>query len=139
MNEVQQMYVWIPRYRYQLWNAEDGESDPQAINIVFEDKNTTKSSEIQNGDWLTHPAFTFGDTELNGIWVGKFENSGSTSNITIKPNMASLASLDVSTMFNATRAVESSSFGELLLTYIRQFMEHIMRTNLVYHVDVKYG
>ena len=109
MSEIQQMYVWIPRYRYQLWNANNGSSDPQAINIVFEDKDETKSTGSHNGDWLTHPAFTFGTEELNGIWIGKFENSGSTSDITIKPNMASLASLDVSTMFNASRAVESSS------------------------------
>ena len=109
MSEVQQMYVWIPRYRYQLWNVNNGSSDPQAINIVFEDKNTTKSTGSQNGDWLTHPAFTFGTEELNGIWVGKFENSGSTSNITIKPNMASIRNWNISTMFNASRAVESSN------------------------------
>ena len=114
MSEIQQMYVWIPRYRYQLWNAENGSSDPQAINIVFEDINTPKSTGTTNGSWLTHPAFTFGSEELNGIWVGKFENSGSTSNITIKPNMASLASLNVSTMFNASRAVESSSLLGLI-------------------------
>ena len=122
MSEVQQMYVWIPRYRYQLWNAENGSSDPQAINIVFEDKNTPKSTGTTNGSWLTHPAFTFGDTELNGIWVGKFENSGSTSNITIKPNMASLASLNVSTMFNASRAVESSSLLGLISNEIDTHM-----------------
>nr|MCR5224053.1 hypothetical protein [Bacilli bacterium] len=124
MNEVQQMYVWIPRYRYQLWNAEDGESDPQAINIVFEDKNESKSAGTKNGDWLTHPAFTFGSEELNGIWVGKFENSGSTSNITIKPNMASIASTNVSTMFNASRAVESSS---LLGLNANQIDSHMMK------------
>ena len=124
MSEVQQMYVWIPRYRYQLWNVNNGSSDPQAINIVFEDKNTTKSTGSQNGDWLTHPAFTFGSEELNGIWVGKFENSGSTSNITIKPNMASIASLNVSTMFNATRAVESSS---LLGLDANQIDSHMMK------------
>ena len=50
MNEVQQMYVWIPRYRYQLWNAENGSSDPQAINIVFEDKNDNKSAGTTNGE-----------------------------------------------------------------------------------------
>ena len=122
MNEVQQMYVWIPRYRYQLWNAEDGSSDPQAINIVFEDKNTTKSAGTSNGDWLTHPAFTFGTAELNGIWVGKFENSRDTSNITIKPNMASIASTNVSTMFNATRAVESSSLLGLISNEIDSHM-----------------
>ena len=25
--------------------------------------------------WATHPAFTFGDEELNGIWVGKYQSS----------------------------------------------------------------
>ena len=124
MSEVQQMYVWIPRYRYQLWNVNNGSSDPQAINIVFEDKNTTKSTGSQNGYWLTHPAFTFGSEELNGIWVGKFENSGSTSKITIKPNMASIASTNVSTMFNATRAVESSS---LLGLDANQIDSHMMK------------
>ena len=124
MSEIQQMYVWIPRYRYQLWNAENGESDPQAINIVFEDKDTPKSTGTHNGEWLTHPAFTFGSQELNGIWVGKFENSGDTSNITIKPNMASIASTNVSTMFNATRAVESSS---LLGLDAKQVDTHMMK------------
>ena len=124
MSEVQQMYVWIPRYRYQLWNVDNGSSDPQAINIVFEDKNTPKSTGNHNGEWLTHPAFTFGDTELNGIWVGKFENSGSASNITIKPNMASLINLSVSAMFNASRIVESSS---LLGLNANQVDTHMMK------------
>ena len=25
--------------------------------------------------WATHPAFSFGNKELNGIWVGKFETT----------------------------------------------------------------
>jgi hypothetical protein len=36
--------------------------------------------------WSTHPAFTFGSTELNGIWVGKFETTGTNTAPTIKPN-----------------------------------------------------
>ena len=31
-----------------------------------------------NGDYYTHPAFTFGDTELKGFWIGKFELSSET-------------------------------------------------------------
>src|SRR5574344_2745872 len=103
---ILQYYVWIPRYKYLLWNAENGSSDPQAISIVFEDKSTPKSSGSTNGTYLTHPAFTFGDTELNGIWVGKFENSGTISNLTIKPNVQSLTNLTVGDMFNATRNQE---------------------------------
>src|SRR5574344_1440178 len=111
---ILQYYVWIPRYKYLLWNAENGSSDPQSISITFEDKTTPKSTGSTNGTWLTHPAFTFGTTELNGIWVGKFENSGSITNLTIKPNVQSLTNIDVSKMFNATRNQEltyASSYG----------------------------
>jgi hypothetical protein len=59
-----------------------------------------------NGTWLTHPAFTFGTTELNGFWVGKFENSGSNTNLTIKPNLQSLTNITLGDMFNATRNEE---------------------------------
>ena len=36
--------------------------------------------------WATHPAFTWGDTELNGLWVGKFETTGKLNAPTVKPN-----------------------------------------------------
>ena len=80
MDEIMQMYVYIPRYKYQLFNAEDGTSVEQAINITFESKTTAKSTGTKNGEWLTHPAFTFGNKELAGIWVGKFEVSAPTDN-----------------------------------------------------------
>src|SRR5574344_1934582 len=106
---ILQYYVWIPRYKYLLWNAENGSSNEQSISITFEDKTATKSTGSTNGTWLTHPAFTFGTTELNGIWVGKFENSGTTSQVTIKPNVKSLTNINVSTMFNAVQSVENNS------------------------------
>ena len=113
-SEIKEMYVWIPRYKYLLWNTNNESSNPQSISIVFENKNTTKSQGTTNGTWLTHPAFTFGTTELNGIWVGKFETSGTTTNITIKPNQQSLTNLTVGAMFNASRNIENtyaSSYG----------------------------
>src|SRR5574344_2162330 len=107
-SEILQYYVWIPRYKYLLWNAENGSSDPQAISITFEDKSTTKSTGTTNGTWLTHPAFTFGTTELNGIWVGKFEASGSTTALRILPDVTSLRNTTVGDMFNAVRNVENT-------------------------------
>ena len=83
--------VYVPRYRYQIFNY----SDPpigvpvQQINVAFENKNTAKSNGSTNGTWLTHPAFTFGSTELNGIWVGKFETSGYTADATTNTCMSS--------------------------------------------------
>jgi hypothetical protein len=110
MTDILQMYVWIPRYKYLLWNAENGSSNEQAISISFEYNTEAKAITIgeKNGTWLTHPAFTFGSTELNGIWVGKFENSGSTTNLTIKPNIVSMVSISVGDMFNSARNIENS-------------------------------
>ena len=80
-------YVWIPRYKYQLFNVDTTTMDPIEIQVTFEGKNVTKSSGTANGEWLTHPAFTFGTNELKGIWVGKFSTTGSAETPTIKPNI----------------------------------------------------
>ena len=108
MDEIMQMYVYIPRYKYQLFNAEDGTSVEQAINIIFESKAIAKSTGTKNGEWLTHPAFTFGDKELAGIWVGKFETSNTSSLPKIVPNVSSLRSMNVSAQFNTSRLMTTT-------------------------------
>jgi hypothetical protein len=142
MDDILQMYVWIPRYQYLLWNAENGSSDPQAINIMFQNASATKYNGTTNGTWLTHPAFTFGTTELNGIWVGKFEASGSTTNLTIKPNVQSLTSLNVSTMFNATRDEENtyaSNYGILSSAIDTHMMKNMEWGAVAYLSSSIYG
>ena len=57
-------------------------------------KNNVKEVATGNDQWYTHPAFTFGDKELDGIWVGKFETTGSSSIPTILPNKNSITSDD---------------------------------------------
>ena len=108
MDEILQMYVYIPRYRYKLFNANNGTSEEQAVDIIFEKVGTEKSNGTKNGEWLTHPAFTFGNTELPGIWVGKFEASGTTDNYQIKPNQKSLTNINISTMFNTSRTATTT-------------------------------
>ena len=108
MDEIMQMYVYIPRYKYQLFNAENGTSNPQAINIAFESKTTAKSTGTKNGEWLTHPAFTFGDKELAGIWVGKFETSNTSALPKIVPNVSSLRSMNISSQFNTSRLMTTT-------------------------------
>ncbi len=108
MDEILQMYVYIPRYKYQLFNAEDGTSVEQAINIAFESKTTAKSTGTKNGEWLTHPAFTFGDKELAGIWVGKFETSNTKELPKIVPNASSLRNMPVSAQFNTSRLMTTT-------------------------------
>ena len=127
-DEIALWYVWIPRYKYQLFNADNGSVNEQEIQIKFESGTSstgtvsctdnisgtdgTTSSETctnaSNGNWYTHPAFTLGTQELTGFWVGKFEVSGSTSKITIKPNVTSLRSQTVSSFFTAIQNINTT-------------------------------
>ncbi len=103
-------FVWIPKYRYKLWTT-GTDSTAKLIEIEFNSENTTNSNTeciatnvagnvgtCSAGKWMTHPAFT--SLGVNGIWVGKFETTGTTSAPTVKPNIASLRSIDGSTMYN---------------------------------------
>ena len=143
-NDILQMYVWVPRYKYKLFNAEGNTgTTAQMIEVEFESKDTAKSTGSTNGEWLTHPAFTFGTTELNGIWVGKFESSGSTIDVTIIPNVSSLGSkggTTVGAIFNASRAIESNSKYGLSSSEVDTHMMKNMEWGAVaYLTNSKYG
>ena len=120
MDDRLTMQVWIPRYKYKIWNYNaDGTvtSQPQEIEIVFEEgtastgditctdtisgtdgaksesckiNNTECTDSTCNNKYYTHPAFTFGSEELEGFWIGKFELTGTIDSITTKPNIRSL-------------------------------------------------
>ena len=123
--EILAYYVWIPRYKYKVWNitktvgTDSYNAQTTGIDIVFESGTESTGtitcnydftitdgslSEIcsgKNREYYTHPAFTFGDSELEGIWVGKFEVSSSdptatdgggestTLTVRVKPNVTS--------------------------------------------------
>ena len=109
-DDILAYYVWIPRYKYQLFNVNSEDMDPIEICTQFESKDTTKSTGSTNGEWLTHPAFTFGTDELSGIWVGKFETSGTASAPTIKPNLKSLVNQNVSEQFATSQKFGTSTY-----------------------------
>ena len=145
-NDILQMYVWVPRYKYKLFDVSGSNSSPQMIEVEFESTNTAKSSGTQNNQWLTHPAFTFGTTELNGIWVGKFESSGtsvnsqSISDITIIPNAISIRFQTVGSMFNASRAIETTAKYGLSASEVDTHMMKNMEWGAVaYLTSSKYG
>jgi prepilin-type N-terminal cleavage/methylation domain-containing protein len=116
------MWVWIPRYIYKIssgWHSNvTGTIDIQFSKgvddnwnkVVIGNINLDESANASNGTWTNHPAFTFGDTELTGIWVAKFEasNDGS-SNVKIIPNVSSWRSISVNDIFNKVRSMETSN------------------------------
>ena len=118
-------FVWIPRYKYKLFNATYARgTSAQVIDVTFENGTSTtgnvtctydtSGNEIcqnkANGNWYTHPAFTLGDTELKGIWVGKFETMGSTTTPTVKPGLYSVTAKTVSSMYNASKLFRSTDY-----------------------------
>ena len=140
ISDVLQMYVWIPRYKYKLFNVSGATTSAQMIEVEFESVDTAKSNGTQNNEWLTHPAFTFGTTELNGIWVGKFESSNSTSDVKIIPNVSSLRDITIGDMFNASRAIETTAKYGLDTSAVDTHMMKNMEWGAVaYLTNSKYG
>ena len=140
--DVLAYYVWIPRYSYKLFNVNSEEIDPIEICMQFEPSTETKSTGSNNGQWLTHPAFTFGTTELDGIWVGKFETSGTASAPTIKAGLNSLVMQKVSTQF-ATSQKFTSGTTYLTQTGVSKVDAHMMKNTewgaVAYLKQSKYG
>ena len=74
--DVLAWYVWIPRFRYKLWNATKEITDSynaydNGISIIFEN-GLNSISNTENDSYLTHPAF---GTNLKGFWISKYELS----------------------------------------------------------------
>ena len=127
MNDITSMWVWIPRFKYMIFNGNNETAEEQIINVTFEHgKETTgtvacnfenniescsDSSSIINGkSTYTHPAFSFDNQELTGFWMAKFEMStddatcNTTSNETNcnKTNLNILVKPNLSSLRNET-------------------------------------
>ena len=151
-SDIESYFVWIPKYKYKLWNLGNYssaiESTPttsktQKIEIVFGTSNTENVEEVSCvtpmtsgatgecdvGEYMTPPAFISMNT--NGIWVGKFETTGTTSNITIKPGIESLKNITIKTMFDTA------------YNYNRELDSHMMKNTewgaVAYLSHSKYG
>ena len=138
-------YVWIPRYKYKLFNATYASgTSPSLIDVTFENETSTTGNVTctyasngaetcqnkANGNWYTHPAFTMinasgNKTELKGIWVGKFETTGSTTTPTVKPGVSSLNKITVANMYNTGKLFRSTDY--ITSNGINQSDSHMMK------------
>jgi len=126
-DEIESYFVWIPKYRYQLWNLEEhtelteiDERKVHEIPVIFGDYNTSDLTEgecttpmisgsignCEERDYMTHPAFL--SIPSTGFWVGKFEtskgndnpnNSKNPTGVQIKPNKVSWRDIQVGNAF----------------------------------------
>ena len=120
------MLVWVPRYAYRItYKSSSGDvlgySDSRGI--VTKDGKTPSSYQTPttsinvNGSigstkyeyYRPHPAFETDldqggwSSRLTGIWVGKFEATGSTSEVTVKSSLSSLRSQTIGTFWQSAK------------------------------------
>ena len=151
-SDIESYFVWIPRYRYQIFDegnyttyieSKPTESIAKEIQIEFETNEVEASIGSTKGEWLTHPAFT--NFDVNGIWVGKYEtgykgatsketaqvNAMDSSKVIVKPNVYSWRNSTVSNMFKTA------------YNYERNLDSHMMKNTewgaVAYLSHSKYG
>ena len=156
-NDIQSYFVWIPKYKYKLWNVDTPIENAHEIEIIFDTKDTTdvtgvscktpmtsgSSGNCKNGEYMTHPAFI--SMGVNGFWVGKFEtgykgatstttaqvNSNDASKVIIKPNVYSWRNMTIKNAFEAS------------YNYQRKTNSHMMKNTewgaVAYLSHSKYG
>ncbi|MDD3392888.1 MAG: hypothetical protein PHE54_05045, partial [Bacilli bacterium] len=166
-DDVKAYLVWIPRYKYTIFNdgenytvntTSEPESGEQTINIVFESgtnstgtvtcissgasetcSDSSYGSVTTGKSAYTHPAFTFGDEELTGFWVGKFETTGTASTPTILPNVTSLRSQNASTQFTTAQKFNTLSTYGLTVSNDAHMMKNMEWGAVAYLSQSEYG
>ena len=173
MDDIETMWVWIPRYSYSIGSVDGtnyygkkgcyleseptlslpGEIDIRFVSTNIKDRGTAKYVTTSGAEsWYTPDAFTFGDTELSGVWVGKFETSSSNPSTTdgggntteldpmIKPNVTSWRMINVSNAFNVSLKMndDGNSYG-----FTNNVDTHMMKNSewavVTYLSQSKYG
>ena len=125
-------WVYIPRYAYEVMRR-DGTDKPVPVQnflISFEkastpkrrpaacsttgkdyrtqcdlDRDYIKGQPSNQGTWATHPAFTFGSKELNGIWFAKFETTGTDTQPTVLPGQSHICNEYIGTYYSVSKSL----------------------------------
>lgn len=136
MKDINGMWVWIPRYSYTLGNTYgyqiDGASTPSQSTPGAFDIKWVKKSVIDTGEgnytgdtannYYTPSAFCWGNAcdasrkdptneELSGIWVSKFEMTGTIDSISFKPNLNSVVNQTVSSFYTSIQSQMNGTNG----------------------------
>lgn len=138
------MFVWIPRYAYKItegYHGEDLEYKKQSsltdstkqggkvdivflngvTNNTFDNKKIDSTNTNSKNDYVIHSAFKFGDEDLQGVWVSKYEASrldatdtieGNQEILSFKENKLSITNYDLNSIMYYCRDMERQNvFG----------------------------
>ena len=145
---IESYFVWIPKYRYQLWDlgTYDGlttidTNKVHEIPVIFGDYNTSDSvtgecttpmesgasGNCQVGDYMTHPAFI--SIPSTGFWVGKFETgySGAKSTTEAEVNKRDASKVIVKPNVYSWRGIQLANAFYTSYDYQRELDSHMMK------------
>ena len=155
--DIQSYFVWIPKYKYKLWNVDTPIEKVHEIEIVFDETNTTdvegvscktpmtsgESGNCKNGEYMTHPAFI--SMNVNGFWVGKYETGykGATSVATSQVNANETRKVIIKPNVYSWRGITAKNIFETSYNYKRNLESHMMKNTewgaVAYLSHSKYG
>ncbi len=156
-SDIQSYFVWIPKYKYKLWNVDTPIEKVHEIEIVFDETDTTdiegvscktpmisgESGNCNNGEYMTHPAFI--SMGVNGFWVGKFETGykGATSVATAQVNGSDSSKVIIKPNVYSWRGITVKNIFETSYNYKRNLDSHMMKNTewgaVAYLSHSKYG
>ena len=146
--KIESYFVWIPKYRYQLWDLGNYDSltsidtsKVHEIPIIFGDYNTSDdkvgecttpmesgaTGNCEVGDYMTHPAFL--SIPSTGFWVGKFETgyNGATSTTEAEQNVNDSSKIIVKPNTYSWRSIQTSNAFYASYNYQRTLDSHMMK------------
>ena len=148
--KIESYFVWIPKYRYQLWDLGSydslttiDESKVHEIPLIFGDYNTSDEKEsecttpmesgasgnCQVGDYMTHPAFI--SIPSTGFWVGKFETGydGATSVAEAQQNVNDSSKVIIKPNVISWRSIQIANAFYSSYNYQRNLDSHMMKNS----------
>ena len=147
-NVIESYFVWIPKYRYQLWDlgqydslTEIDTSKVHEIPVIFGDYNTSDNvsgecttpmksgatGSCQIGDYMTHPAFL--SIPSTGFWVGKFETgyNGANSTTEAEQNVNDSSKVIIKPNTYSWRNIQAANAFYTSYDYQRELDSHMMK------------
>ena len=145
---IESYFVWIPKYRYQLWDlglydslTTIDTSKVHEIPVIFGDYNTSdsvsgecttpmesgESGNCEVGDYMTHPAFI--SIPSTGFWVGKFETGykGATNVTEAEQNINDNSKIQIKPNVYSWRGIQLSNAHLNSYNYKRELDSHTMK------------
>ena len=146
--KIESYFVWIPKYRYQLWDlgqydavTQLDESKVHEIPIIFGDYTTLDEREgecttpmgsgetgnCQVGDYMTHPAFL--SIPSTGFWVAKFETgyNGANSVNEAQQNVNDASKVIIKPNVYSWRGMQVANAFYSSYNYQRDLDSHMMK------------